>query len=109
MPASKHRASQADENFVDSLSRQPVDNAGSVAAPAASAPLPAAFFDDVIADVPDVPVLAQAQKPKGRERWRVERFGPPGDDGKGRYYQYRTGRGKNRRSSYGGKIKDRPT
>ena len=106
MPVLVHddRASQADENFVDSLSRQPVDNAGSVAAPAASAPLPAAFFDDVIADVPDVPVLAQATKPSKQAGWRIERFGAPGADGKGRYWQWRKGRGKARVSAYGGKV-----
>ena len=106
MPVLVHddRASQADENFVDSLSRQPVDNAGSVAAPAASAPLPAAFFDDVIADVSLVPVLAQATKPSKQAGWRIERFGAPGADGKGRYWQWRKGRGKARQSAYGGKV-----
>ena len=96
MPVLVHddRASQADENFVDSLSRQPVDNAGSVAAPAASAPLPAGYFDDVIADVADVPVLVQAAKPSKQAGWRIERFGAPGADGKGRYWQWRKGRGK---------------
>ena len=109
MPVLVHddRASQADENFVDSLSRQPVDNAGSVAAPAASAPLPAAIPDvPEIAgiDIADVPVLAQAPRPSRASGWRIERFGAPGADGKGRYWQWRKGRGKARVSAYGGKV-----
>ena len=109
MPVLVHddRASQADENFVDSLSRQPVDNAGSVAAPAASAPLPAAIPDvPEIAgiDIADVPVLVQAAKPSKQAGWRIERFGAPGADGKGRYWQWRKGRGKARVSAYGGKV-----
>ena len=109
MPVLVHddRASQADENFVDSLSRQPVDNAGSVAAPAASAPLPAAIPDvPEIAgiDIADVPVLAQAPRPSRASGWRIERFGAPGADGKGRYWQWRKGRDKERVSAYGGKV-----
>lgn len=37
--------------------------------------------------------------------WRQERFGPRGADGKGRYWQWRRGAGKNRQSIYGGRIK----
>jgi len=51
----------------------------------------------------DVPVLAQARDTTG---WRIERFGPKGADGKGRYWQWRTGSGDNRRSAYGGKVKE---
>ena len=83
---------------------QPVDAGGVEARLGASAPLPAAFFDDVIADVPDVPVLAQATKPSKQAGWRIERFGAPGADGKGRYWQWRKGRGKARQSAYGGKV-----
>ena len=38
--------------------------------------------------------------------WRQERFGPRGADGKGRYWQWRRGAGKNRQSIYGGKIEN---
>ena len=111
MPVLAHDgASQADVTFADSGQRQPVDHAGSVDAPR-SAPLPAAipdvpeeFFDDVVANVADVPVLAQAPKPSKQTGWRIERFGAPGADGKGRYWQWRKGRGKERRSAYGGKV-----
>ena len=65
-----------------------------------SDPLPAGFFDDVA----DVPVLAQALRPSRAAGWRIERFGAPGADGKGRYWQWRKGRGKDRRSAYGGKV-----
>jgi len=41
---------------------------------------------------------------ESRTGWRVERFGPKAPDGKGRYWQWRTGRGKNRRAAYGGKV-----
>ena len=100
MPVLAHdeRAAQADGFPVNYGHRQPVDNAGS------DDPLPAAFFDDVIADVADVPVLAQALKPSRAAGWRIERFGAPGADGKGRYWQWRKGRGKDRRSAYGGKV-----
>jgi len=72
---------------------------------AASAPLPAAIPDDVPEiDISDVPVLAQTPKPSRSTGWRIERFGAPGADGKGRYWQWRKGRGKERRSAYGGKV-----
>ena len=105
MPVLAHddRPSQADGHQADSDKRQPVDHAGSVEAPA-SAPLPAGYFDDVIADVADVPVLVQAAKPSKQAGWRIERFGAPGADGKGRYWQWRKGRGKARVSAYGGKV-----
>ena len=105
MPVLAHddRPSQADGHQADSDKRQPVDNAGSVEAPR-SAPLPAGYFDDMIADVADVPVLAQAAKPSKQAGWRIERFGAPGADGKGRYWQWRKGRGKARVSAYGGKV-----
>ena len=101
------RASQADGSLVDYGQRQPVDNAGSgnnLLVTSDVDPLPAGFFDDVIADVADVPVLAQAPKPSKQAGWRIERFGAPGADGKGRYWQWRKGRGKERRSAYGGKV-----
>ena len=89
---------------------QPVD-AGGVEAPlthATSAPPPAAIPDDVpeIAgiDIADVPVLAQAPRPSRASGWRIERFGAPGADGKGRYWQWRKGRDKERVSAYGGKV-----
>ena len=112
MPVLAHdEASQAGAHLVDSLPRQPVDNAGSVDAPmlahAASAPLPAAIPDvPEIAgiDIADVPVLAQAPRPSRASGWRIERFGAPGADGKGRYWQWRKGRGKARQSAYGGKV-----
>ena len=105
MPVLAHddRPSQADGHQADSDKRQPVDHAGSVEAPR-SAPLPAGYFDDMIADVADVPVLVQAAKPSKQAGWRIERFGAPGADGKGRYWQWRKGRGKARVSAYGGKV-----
>ncbi len=110
--AHDERASQADGSLVDYGQRQPVDSASNGTAgsgnnlPVTSDvdPLPAGFFDDVIADVPDVPLLAQAPKPSKAAGWRIERFGAPGADGKGRYWQWRKGRGKERRSAYGGKV-----
>ena len=108
MPVLAHsRPSQADGHQAYSGQRQPVDNAGSVAAPAASAPLPAAIPDvPEIAgiDIADVPVLAQAPRPSRASGWRIERFGAPGADGKGRYWQWRKGRDKERVSAYGGKV-----
>ena len=98
------RPSQADVPAVNSGNRQPVDNAGSgnnLPVTSDVDPLPAAFFDDVIADVP---VLAQASKPSRAAGWRIERFGAPGQDGKGRYWQWRRGSGKKRISAYGGKV-----
>ena len=95
-----------------------IDHAGGVPAPPAavsdSVPVLAHCFDvgvpvlahdlaeivpEILTALKDVPVLAQ-----DRSGWRIERFGPPGADGKGRYWQWRTGRGKNRRSAYGGKV-----
>ena len=109
MPVLAHGvASQADGHQANSGQRQPVDNAGSVDARlVASAPLPAAIPDvPEIAgiDIADVPVLAQATKPSRASGWRIERFGAPGADGKGRYWQWRKGRGKARPSAYGGKV-----
>ena len=117
MPVLAHddkRPSQADVPAVNSGNRQPVDNAGSGnnlpvtsdvdPLPAAIPDVPEDFFDDVIADVADVPVLAQAPKPSRAAGWRIERFGAPGADGKGRYWQWRRGTGKARQSAYGGKV-----
>ena len=107
MPVLAHdeRPSQVAGAIADSGQRQPVDNAGSgTGSPVSASTLPAAFFDDAIADVADVPVLAQAPKPSKQAGWRIERFGAPGADGKGRYWQWRKGRGKERRSAYGGKV-----
>ena len=109
MPVLAHsRPSQADGHQADSDKRQPVDNAGSVDARlVASAPLPAAIPDvPEIAgiDIADVPVLAQAPRPSRASGWRIERFGAPGADGKGRYWQWRKGRDKERVSAYGGKV-----
>ena len=109
MPVLAHdeRPSQVAGAIADSGQRQPVDHAGSgnnLPVTSDVDPLPAAFFDDVIADVADVPVLAQAPKPSRAAGWRIERFGAPGADGKGRYWQWRKGRGKERRSAYGGKV-----
>lgn len=77
------------------------------ASDAESAPLPASPPDALGVleqiDVDDVPVLAH-REPSRASGWRIERFGAPGHDGKGRYWQWRTGSGKNRRSAYGGKI-----
>ena len=100
MPVLEHdeRATQVAVPAVNSGPRQPVDNAGSVVA---NAPLPAAFFDEVMTDVP---VLAPALKPSRSTGWRIERFGAPGADGKGRYWQWRRGTGKARQSAYGGKV-----
>ena len=39
-----------------------------------------------------------------KKNWRIERQGPPGPDGKGRYWIMRRGSGKDRESGYGGKI-----
>lgn len=43
---------------------------------------------------------------ESRTGWRVERFGPKAPDGKGRYWQWRTGRDKQRRAAYGGKVEN---
>ena len=74
--------------------------------PVLAQPVPEAWepLDDVPEEwLEDVPVLAQARDTTG---WRIERFGPKGSDGKGRYWQWRTGRGEYRRSAYGGKVKE---
>ena len=129
MPVLVHddRASQADENFVDSLSRQPVDNAGSVAAPAASAPLPAAIPDDVPAWPPrtdagtwssDVPALldevdagtlepdehsAHDELITAKTGWRTETYARRNKSGtEFRYWQWRKGSHGNRKAGYGG-------
>jgi hypothetical protein len=47
-----------------------------------------------------------ASPPSSADSWRKERFGPRGADGKGRYWQWRRGAGKNRQSIYGGKINE---
>ncbi len=80
------------------------------ASDAESAPLSASPPDALgvleqidVDDVGDVPVLAH-REPSRASGWRIERFGAPGHDGKGRYWQWRAGSGKNRRSAYGGKI-----
>jgi len=43
-------------------------------------------------------------RPALSDGWRQERFGPRGADGKGRYWQWRRGVGKDRESLYGGKV-----
>ena len=94
-------ASRVAEPAVNSGVRQSADNTGSaISLTDAATALPAGFFDDVA----DVPVLAQALKPSRETGWRVERFGPVGPDGKGRYLQWRRGSGKKRVSAYGGKV-----
>ena len=51
---------------------------------------------------PSLPAAGDAPSLAGG--WRQERFGPRGADGKGRYWQWRRGAGKDRQSIYGGKI-----
>ena len=72
-----------------------------------------AHDDGMIGDIADDDPLMRASADaddnavvESRTGWRVERFGPKAPDGKGRYWQWRTGRAKNRRASYGGKVEN---
>ena len=81
----------------DAQPRTPTAGTGNIA------PLPAGLVLD------ELPVLAHGNKPvastgKQGPGWRVERFGPPAQDGRGRYWQWRKGSKKRRQSAYGGKV-----
>ena len=79
-------------------------------APAADVPVLARDDGGLIGDITDDDELLDDAGTdddaiiESRTGWRVERFGPKAPDGKGRYWQWRTGRAKNRRAAYGGKV-----